>query len=209
MPFTTHGGARLYWKLEGAIDRPPLVLLNSIGTDMGPWDRTLPYLPLAHVGLRGDRRRRYLDVLCWARRATGLGDPRRGPCRRRGAHLPPIENPAALAGALRCFLLGKTEVADAAATLFEAGLLNRRRVLSEVGVDRSLAGQTRFNADFQSMITRIARHEICGRLGLDDRTRRLLVLAITASLGRWEAFALHVRAGLSQGGLTGTNSRKR
>jgi len=122
MPFTTHGGARLYWKLEGAIDRPPLVLLNSIGTDMGLWDRTLPYLPLAHVGLRGDRRRRYL---------------------------------------------------------------------------------------FQSMITRIARHEICGRLGLDDRTRRLLVLAITASLGRWEAFALHVRAGLSQGGLTGTNSRKR
>jgi 3-oxoadipate enol-lactonase / 4-carboxymuconolactone decarboxylase len=28
------------------------------------------------------------------------------------------------------------------------------------------------------------------------------VLAITAALGRWEEFALHVRAGLQQGGFT-------
>ncbi len=33
--------------------------------------------------------------------------------------------------------------------------------------------------------------------GLIRRTRRLLVLAITASLGRWEEFTLHVRAGLA------------
>ncbi len=37
---------------------------------------------------------------------------------------------------------------------------------------------------------------------LDARTRRLLVLAVTASLGRWEEFALHVRAGLARGGFT-------
>jgi 3-oxoadipate enol-lactonase / 4-carboxymuconolactone decarboxylase len=31
---------------------------------------------------------------------------------------------------------------------------------------------------------------------LSKRTRRLLTLAITASLGRWEEFGLHVRTGL-------------
>ena len=37
------------------------------------------------------------------------------------------------------------------------------------------------------------------RPGLDVRTRRLLVLAITAALGRWEEFRLHLRAGLAHG----------
>ena len=32
---------------------------------------------------------------------------------------------------------------------------------------------------------------------LDDRTRRLLVLAMTVALGRWEEFELHARAGLA------------
>ncbi len=119
-----------------------------------------------------------------------------------GAHLPPIEAPAALATALRGFLCGDAATTAAAATLFDAGLLNRRRVLGDAWVDASLARQTPFTADFQAMITRIAWGEIWGRPGLDDRTRRLLVLAITCALGRWEEFALHVRAGLREGGFT-------
>jgi 3-oxoadipate enol-lactonase len=43
MPFAFHDGARIYWKLEGAVS-PALVLLNSIGTDMGLWDAAMPYL---------------------------------------------------------------------------------------------------------------------------------------------------------------------
>lgn len=71
------------------------------------------------------------------------------------AHLAPIESPATLAAALRSFALDSPEVAIAADTLFEAGLLNRRRVLGDAWVDKSLAGRTPFNADFQAMITRI------------------------------------------------------
>ncbi len=118
------------------------------------------------------------------------------------AHLAPVEAPAAVAGTLRAFLAPGTDTADAAEALFEAGLKNRRRVLGDAWVDRSLAGRTPFNAEFQAMITRIAWQEIWSRPGLDDRTRRLLVLAITASLGRWEEFRLHVRAGLTRGGFT-------
>ena len=44
MPFATHDGARIYWKSEGLASKPALVLLNSIGTEMGSWDRTIPYL---------------------------------------------------------------------------------------------------------------------------------------------------------------------
>ncbi len=117
------------------------------------------------------------------------------------AHLAPIETPAALAAALRDFL-APVDTRNAADTLFEAGLLNRRRVLGDTWVDASLAKRTDFTADFQAMITRIAWNEIWGRPGLDDRSRRFIVLAITVALGRWEEFALHVRAGLMRDGFT-------
>jgi 3-oxoadipate enol-lactonase/4-carboxymuconolactone decarboxylase len=65
-----------------------------------------------------------------------------------------------------------------------------------------LAQRTAFDAEFQEMITRIAWREVWGRAGLDERTRRLLVVAVTASLGRWEEFSLHTRAGLVQGGFS-------
>lgn len=118
------------------------------------------------------------------------------------AHLAPLETPAGLAAALRSFLLPADAVADAAETLFQEGLTHRRRVLGDEWVDRSLAAATPFNAEYQQMITRIAWREVWSRPGLDDRTRRLLVLAMTAALGRWEEFRLHVRAGLQQGGFT-------
>jgi 3-oxoadipate enol-lactonase/4-carboxymuconolactone decarboxylase len=122
-----------------------------------------------------------------------------------GAHLPSLEAPTAFAGAVRSFVaqvLGGTLVSDAKDTLFEAGLKTRRKVLGDAWVDKSLAKRTDFTADYQAMITRYAWNEIWGRPGLDHRTRRLLVLAICASLARWEEFRLHVRAGLEQGGFT-------
>ncbi|WP_454759578.1 bifunctional 3-oxoadipate enol-lactonase/4-carboxymuconolactone decarboxylase PcaDC [Caulobacter segnis] len=122
-----------------------------------------------------------------------------------GAHLPSLEAPTAFAGAVRGFLaevLRGTAVQDAKDTLFEAGLTTRRKVLGDAWVDKSLARRTTFTADYQAMITRYAWNEVWGRPGLDHRTRRLLVLAICASLARWEEFRLHVRAGLEQGGFT-------
>jgi 3-oxoadipate enol-lactonase/4-carboxymuconolactone decarboxylase len=120
------------------------------------------------------------------------------------AHLSCLEAPAAFSAAVEAFLLRGTgdSVAEARDALFDAGLAVRRQVLGDAWVDRALASRTPFNADFQAMITRYAWHEVWGRPGLDHRTRRLLVVAMTASLGRWEEFRLHVRAGLEQGGFT-------
>lgn len=355
MPFATRDDVRIYWTLEGAADRPVLVLLNSIGTDMALWATTVPHLLPAFRVLRIDTRGHgasdapdgdytmamlagdvlavmdaagvaqaavagvslggmiamelalaapdrvthlipvctsaTMDPAAWAQRVQTVRDdgiaaiadmamgrflsprfvadhPEQAGSVRAGlltmmargyagagaairdmalidrlphiaqptlvvagdrdvstpyaghgdriveaipgaravhldaAHLAPLEAPAALAAAIRRFVHGDSATEQAAETLFEAGLTNRRRVLGDAWVDRSLANRTPFNADFQAMITRIAWQEIWGRPGLDDRTRRLIVLAITCALGRWEEFALHVRAGLSQGGFT-------
>lgn len=355
MPFATSNGARIYWKLEGSEDKPALVLLNSIGTDLGLWDAAMPALLTTFRVLRLDTRGHgasdapggdytlamlandvdavmdaagiaqaavagvslggmiamelalsrpervstlalictsaTMDKAAWQDRigkvrtggtaaiaelamqrflspAFTAGQPATAESVRRNliamnsegyagagaairdmdligrlpglacptlivvgerdvstpfaghgenlaaaipgaalerldcGHLAPLEAPAALAGALRAFLSPGPDTQDAADALFEAGLKNRRRVLGDAWVDRSLANRTPFNAEFQAMITRIAWQEIWSRPGLDDRTRRLLVLAITASLGRWEEFRLHVRAGLTRGGFT-------
>lgn len=50
MPFVRGDGADIYWKVEGVEDRPRLVLLNSIGTDMDLWAPVLPMLR-RHVAL--------------------------------------------------------------------------------------------------------------------------------------------------------------
>jgi 4-carboxymuconolactone decarboxylase len=76
------------------------------------------------------------------------------------------------------------------------GMLNRRRVLGDAWVDRSLANVNDFNAEFQNLITRYAWNEVWGRPALGDKTRRLMVLSTMIGLKAWEEFALHTRAAL-------------
>jgi 3-oxoadipate enol-lactonase/4-carboxymuconolactone decarboxylase len=355
MPFAETEGRRLYWKLEGEGDRPPLLLLNSIGTDMGLWDPVIPYL-LRHfqllrmdtrghgasdagegdyslsglardaiavmdaaavdvvfvagvslggmvameLALRAPARVSALALICtsatmdqtvWADRVKKVRSGGTGAIAdlamsrflsadfarshapvaqsvRRGllemddegyagagaairdmdlidrisgiaartmviagasdvstpfegnadrivkaipdaelvmldcAHLAPLEAPGSLAAALIRFLSAEEGLRESEDALFESGLRNRRRVLGDAWVDHSLTNRTPFNAEFQAMITRIAWHEVWGRPGLDEKTRRLLVIAMTATLGRWEEFRLHVKAGLERGGFS-------
>ena len=82
---------------------------------------------------------------------------------------------------------------------FDRGLKNRRAVLGDAWVDKSVNNATEFNAEFQSLITRYAWHDIWGRPGLDHTTRRLLVLGMTMGLARWEEFELHCKAAIRGG----------
>jgi 3-oxoadipate enol-lactonase/4-carboxymuconolactone decarboxylase len=111
--------------------------------------------------------------------------------RLRAAHLSNLEQPRSFSAALFRFLLPKPFDA------LDAGVPVRRAVLGDAHVDRSMASTTDFNHDFQELITRFAWGTIWTRPGLDHRSRRLLVLAITASMGRWEEFRLHLRAGIA------------
>ena len=106
------------------------------------------------------------------------------------AHISNLECPRSFTAALLEFLLPARDP-------LEAGFAVRRAMLGDSHVDRAVAGATDFNRDFQELITRYAWGTIWTRPGLDRRTRRLLVLAMTLASGRWEEFSLHVRAGLS------------
>jgi 3-oxoadipate enol-lactonase/4-carboxymuconolactone decarboxylase len=86
--------------------------------------------------------------------------------------------------------------------LFDNGVEQRKRVLGAAWVERSLANRNAFTGEWQELITRFAWGEVWSRPGLDDKTRRFLVLAITIALGRWEEFKLHVRAGIEQNGFS-------
>lgn len=79
---------------------------------------------------------------------------------------------------------------------YESGLLNRRRVLGDAWVDRSLANRNSFNAEFQELITRHAWNDIWGRPALGDKTRRYMVLSMMLGIHAYEEFAMHVRAAL-------------
>jgi 3-oxoadipate enol-lactonase / 4-carboxymuconolactone decarboxylase len=108
------------------------------------------------------------------------------------AHLSNIERPRSFSAAMLKFLdppmTGDT---------MEAGLAVRRAVLGDEHVDRAIASATEFNRDFQDLLTRYAWGAIWTRPGLSRRTRRLLALVMTASMGRWEEFRMHVKAGLA------------
>ena len=82
---------------------------------------------------------------------------------------------------------------------FDRGVKNRRAVLGDAWVDKSLDNATDFNAEFQALITRYAWNDIWGRPGLDHTTRRMLVLGMTMGLARWEEFELHCKAAIRGG----------
>ena len=91
---------------------------------------------------------------------------------------------------------------------YERGLATRRKVLGKEWVDRAIGTATPFNADFQKMITSYAWDGIWNRKGLSHKVRRMLVIAMTTALGRWEEFRLHVRAALASGDLAEDDVRE-
>jgi 4-carboxymuconolactone decarboxylase len=84
----------------------------------------------------------------------------------------------------------------------ESGTTQRRKVLGNEWVDKSIANRNSFNTDFQDLITRYAWCEVWTRPHFDQRTRRVLVIGTMIALGQWDEFRLHVRAALVEGGFT-------
>ncbi len=66
------------------------------------------------------------------------------------------------------------------------GMAQRRKVLGEAWVDKSIKGKNSFNADFIDLITRHAWGEIWTRPHFDHRTRRVLVIGTMVALGQWD-----------------------
>jgi 3-oxoadipate enol-lactonase/4-carboxymuconolactone decarboxylase len=82
---------------------------------------------------------------------------------------------------------------------FETSLLNRKSVLGEEHVERSLANAGAFAQPWQDFITRTAWGEVWGDPRLPWKTRSLVTLAMMVALHREEEFKLHVRPALRNG----------
>jgi alkylhydroperoxidase/carboxymuconolactone decarboxylase family protein YurZ len=108
------------------------------------------------------------------------------------AHLSNLERPRSFLAALLEFVLPGLDDGQRS----NVGFALRRATLANDYVDRTVAATHDFNREFQDPITRYAWGTIWTRPQLDVRTRPLLVLTTMAALGRWEEFAMHVRAGL-------------
>lgn len=82
---------------------------------------------------------------------------------------------------------------------YQRGLARRKHALGADYVNAKLASLNDFNTGFQDFITRYAWGEVWTQPAFDDRMRRMLVLAITASLSRHEEYLLHMRAAVQSG----------
>jgi len=111
-----------------------------------------------------------------------------------GAHLPTLEAPAAFAQVVLGFIAPAADGSEQ--QRYDRGLARRKEVLGVEYVETRLRNRHPFTDEFQALITRYAWGELWTRPAFDDRTRRLLVLAMMVALNSWEEFELHVRAGL-------------
>ena len=82
---------------------------------------------------------------------------------------------------------------------YAAGMKLRREVLGDDYVDRIATDDANVTTEFQDLITRYAWGEIWTRPGLDQRTRRVLVIGTLLALKQWDQFRLHVRGALTEG----------
>jgi 4-carboxymuconolactone decarboxylase len=84
-------------------------------------------------------------------------------------------------------------------SMFSRGMATRRQVLGNGHVDRAEAGKTEFDEAFQTLIVEAAWGHVWSRPEWSKRERSIVTLAILASLGHDEEFAMHVRATANTG----------
>jgi 4-carboxymuconolactone decarboxylase len=83
--------------------------------------------------------------------------------------------------------------------LFDGGMRNRRAVLGDEYVDRSLARATALTQPLQDLITEFCWGGVWGRDALPRPTRSLITIAMLMAGGHLEELATHVRGALRNG----------
>lgn len=82
---------------------------------------------------------------------------------------------------------------------YEAGMRNRRAVLGDKHVDRSISAATDFSRPIQELVTEYCWGDIWDRDGLEKKTRSMLNLAMLTALNRPHELEVHVRGALTNG----------
>lgn len=85
------------------------------------------------------------------------------------------------------------------AKTYQDGMAVRTAVLGKTYIERAQSRMTKFDEEFQDILTRYCWGEVWTRPGLERKTRSMLNLAMLASLGHDEEFKLHLRASRNTG----------
>jgi 3-oxoadipate enol-lactonase/4-carboxymuconolactone decarboxylase len=202
-------GSRQRWFAPGFVERCPEVaepLLLAL-TAVDDESYALACEALAGFDVRARLDRIGVPVLAVSGAADGVTTPELGAELAAGlphgraavldgvAHLPPVEDPAAVAAVLGDFLLEHVTAAET----YAAGMAVRRAVLGDEHVDGATASVDATTRDFQELITRYAWGTIWTRPGLDRRSRSMVTLTALVAHGHWQELAMHVRAALRNG----------
>jgi 4-carboxymuconolactone decarboxylase len=83
--------------------------------------------------------------------------------------------------------------------MFEKGLKTRRDVLGDPYVDKAINTADDFNRPMQELMTQYCWGEVCGRPGLERKTRSIINLAMIAALNRPHEFKAHARGAINNG----------
>jgi 4-carboxymuconolactone decarboxylase len=83
--------------------------------------------------------------------------------------------------------------------LYERGLALRKKIFGEPAVNARMGAHGDFGKPLQDLINTYAYGDVWSRGGLDNRTRSLAVLAMTAALNRPAEFSVHVKGALANG----------
>jgi 4-carboxymuconolactone decarboxylase len=84
-------------------------------------------------------------------------------------------------------------------TIYDEGIANRRAVLGDAHVDRSLANGHELAAPLQALVTEYCWGAVWGRPEIPKPTRSLLTIAMLTAGGHHEELQLHVRGALRNG----------
>jgi 4-carboxymuconolactone decarboxylase len=86
--------------------------------------------------------------------------------------------------------------------LYERGLALRKKIFGEPAVNARMGAYGDFGKPLQHLINTYAYGDVWSRPGLDNRTRSLAVLAMTAALNRPAEFSVHVKGAIANGCTT-------
>ncbi|HEY7747358.1 MAG TPA: 4-carboxymuconolactone decarboxylase [Aestuariivirgaceae bacterium] len=92
-------------------------------------------------------------------------------------------------------------------SMYEKGLANRKAVLGEDYVQKSIQTADDFNRPLQELVTTYCWGEIWGREELSRKLRSMLNIAMLTALNRPHELKLHVRGAL-RNGVTRTEIRE-
>lgn len=82
---------------------------------------------------------------------------------------------------------------------FETGARNRRAVLGDAHVDRSMQNADPLAQPLQELVTEYCWGAVWDRPGLERPTRSLLTVAMLSALGHHDELRVHVRGALRNG----------